>query len=141
MNQHNSVQNNNRNPVIISASDHHVIRKLIGSSTATSDEMTLVYELNRAIVVSKEEEVPVGTVRLDSTVSVLDLDTNKEKTFTIVIPSRADIKSGLVSILSPIGAALIGFRKGQVVVWHMPGGLKQLRITEVFHTLQKAKGE
>lgn len=140
MNQHNSFQNNNRNPVIISASDHNVIRKLIGNGTATSDEMTLAYELNRAIVVSKEE-VPTGTVRLDSTVSVLDLDTNKEKTFTIVIPSRADIKSGLVSILSPIGAALIGFRKGQDVVWHMPRGLKQFRITEVHHNLRKTTGE
>jgi regulator of nucleoside diphosphate kinase len=140
MNQHNSFQNNNRNPVIISASDHNVIRKLIGNGTATSDEMTLAYELNRAIVVSKEE-VPAGTVGLGSTVSVLDLDTNKKKTFTIVIPSRADIKSGLVSILSPIGAALIGFRKGQDVVWHMPRGLKQFRITEVHHNLQKTTGE
>lgn len=140
MNQHNSAQNNNRNPVIISVSDHNVIRKLIGNSTAASDEMSLAYELSRAIVVSKEE-VPAGTVRLDSTVSVLDLDTNKEKTFTIVIPSRADIKSGLVSILSPIGAALIGFRKGQEVVWHMPRGLKQFRITEVYHNLWKATDE
>jgi regulator of nucleoside diphosphate kinase len=101
--------------------------------------MTLAYELNRAIVVSKDE-VPVDTVQLDSTVSVLDLDTKKEKTFTIVIPSRADIKSGLVSVLSPIGAALIGFRKGQDVIWNMPGGLKQLRITAVHHNLQGAAG-
>lgn len=136
MNQHNSVQHNNLNPVIMSIPDHNVIRKLIGN-TVTSDEMTLAYELSRAVVVRKEE-VPVDTVQLDSTVSVLDLDTNKEKTFTIVIPSRADIKSGLVSILSPMGTALIGFRKGQEVVWHMPRGLKRFRITEVFHNFQKA---
>ena len=134
MNQQNSIQHNDSNPVIISVSDHSVIRKLIGNITPTTDDMTLAYELNRAIVVNNDE-VPTGTVQLDSTVSVLDLDTNKEKTFTIVIPSRADIKSGLVSVLSPMGAALIGFRKGQEVLWHMPGGLKRLRITAVHHNL------
>lgn len=134
MNQQNSIQHNDSNPVIISVSDHSVIRKLIGNITPTTDDMTLAYELNRAIVVNNDE-VPAGTVQLDSTVSVLDLDTNKEKTFTIVIPSRADIKSGLVSVLSPMGAALIGFRKGQEVLWHMPGGFKRLRITAVHHNL------
>lgn len=130
MSQHNNITDNNRNPVIISVSDHSVIQKLIGNVASATDEMTLAYELNRATVVSKDD-IPPGTVQLNSTVSVLDLNTKKEKTFTIVIPSRADIKSRLVSVLSPIGAALIGFRKGQDVIWHMPGGIKRLRITEV----------
>lgn len=130
MSQHNNITDNNRNPVIISVSDHSVIRKLIGNVASATDEMTLAYELNRATVVSKDD-IPPGTVQLNSTVSVLDLNTKKEKTFTIVIPSRADIKSRLVSVLSPIGAALIGFRKGQDVIWNMPGGIKRLRITEV----------
>lgn len=47
------------------------------------------------------------------------------------MPVRADISKGLVSVLSPMGTALIGFREGESVSWQMPGGLKHFRILRV----------
>jgi regulator of nucleoside diphosphate kinase len=70
-------------------------------------------------------------VRLGSTVVIKDLVTRRDMTVTIVLPSKADIKQKKVSVLAPIGTALIGFRKGQVVSWNVPSGKKDFKIVNV----------
>lgn len=136
MKHHNLPQQNDRNPVIISEGDFEIIKNLVGHPSEGASEMSLAYELSRAIVVRKEA-FPPHTIGLNATVSVLDLDTKAEKTFTLVTPSLANIQKGNISILSPMGAAVIGFRKGEEVVWKMPGGLKRFRILDVYHKEQE----
>jgi regulator of nucleoside diphosphate kinase len=92
--------------------------------------MTLAYELSRAIVV-KKEAFPAHTVRINSKVSVLDLETNRVLDFTLVMPAHADMRQNKVSILTPMGAALIGFRKAEEVQWKVPAGMKRFRILDV----------
>lgn len=132
MKHRNQVPQDGRNPVIISEGDYEIIKNLVGHTHDGAQEMSLAYELSRAIIVRKEA-FPPHTIGLNATVSVLDLDTRLEKTFTLVTPSLANIQKGNVSILSPMGAALIGFRKGEEVIWKMPGGLKRFRILDVFN--------
>ena len=120
----------NLNPVLITEEDYELLRPYVASMADKQDEMTLAYELNRAVVV-KKEAFPPHAVRINSKVSVLDLETNRIVQFTLVMPPHADMRANKVSILTPMGAALIGFRKSEEVQWKVPGGLKRFRILDV----------
>ncbi|RXK85756.1 GreA/GreB family elongation factor [Filimonas effusa] len=119
-----------KNPVIVMEEDYQVLKGYINAGAEREDEMTLSSELKRAIVVNKAA-FPSHAIRLGSRVSVLDLTTNKVVEFTLVMPADANMQRNKVSILTPIGAALIGFRKGEEVQWQVPGGLKRFRILDV----------
>ncbi len=77
------------------------------------------------------ENFPKDAVRLHSEVSVKEVISGKEYHFTLVMPDKADVKLKHVSIMAPMGIALIGYRKGDTVQWEMPSGIKQLEIIAV----------
>jgi regulator of nucleoside diphosphate kinase len=68
---------------------------------------------------------------MDSTVEFEDLDTGEIEKYTITFPDRADVDAGRMSVLAPIGTALIGCRVGSTVKWSTPGGIRQLKIRRV----------
>lgn len=119
-----------QNPVFITQEDYNLLKPYIDKLPDRNDEMSLAHELKRAVVV-KKESFPKDGVRLNSKVSVLDLDTRKVLEFTIVLSEYADIKQHKISVLTPMGAALIGFRKSDEVKWKVPAGLKRFRILDV----------
>ena len=123
--------NNDRNPVVLCEEDFSKLKQIVNvHGTAEANEMTLAYEVGRAIVV-KDDAFPPNTVRLGSKVKVEDVQTAKSHEFMIVMPEDADIKEKKVSVLTPMAAAIIGFREGEEAVWKMPAGLKQLKVLEV----------
>lgn len=87
-------------------------------------------ELNKGTVMNKEE-FPVDVIRLNSTVTIKDNRTGKVIELMLVLPEKAAISDGKVSILAPIGTALLGYRKGQVVCWKMPAGEKLYKVMDV----------
>lgn len=89
-------------------------------------------ELARAIVVDAAD-VPAGVVTMHSRVRVQDVATGESWTYTLVFPHDANIASGRLSILAPLGTALLGYREGDEIEWRMPGGVRRLRILEVTH--------
>lgn len=89
-------------------------------------------EIARAIVV-EPKAVPPDVVTMNSRVSLRDLDTYEVETYTVVYPEEADIQEGKLSILAPIGTALLGYRVGQEVVWEVPSGTRRLRIEQVLY--------
>lgn len=121
---------NEKNPVIITQEDFNLLKPYISRQKPKSNEMSLSAELNRAIVVRKDA-FPAHTVRLNSKVWIVDEKTGHAMELTIVLPQYADIKQKKVSILTPIAAALIGFRKGETVNWQVPAGMKVFKIIEV----------
>ncbi|HEY5772814.1 MAG TPA: GreA/GreB family elongation factor [Chitinophagaceae bacterium] len=90
----------------------------------------LFAELKKAKLVSKDE-FPADVVRLNSTVRIKPEDKDYVMELTIVTPDKADIKERKISIMSPIGTALIGFRQGRNVKWQVPSGKKTFTILEV----------
>jgi regulator of nucleoside diphosphate kinase len=68
---------------------------------------------------------------MDSTVEFEDLGTNEIEEYTITFPDRANVDEKRLSILAPIGTALIGCRVGDVVSWSTPGGTRQLKVRQV----------
>ena len=87
-------------------------------------------ELDRAAVIDPAA-FPASVVTMGSTVEFEDLGTNEIEEYTITFPDRADVTRKRMSILAPIGTALIGCRVGDVVNWSTPGGIRQLKVRRV----------
>jgi regulator of nucleoside diphosphate kinase len=119
------------NPVVVlTEEDYALLKPYVDKLPDRGEDMSLAHELKRAVVVKKHAFPPHG-VRLHSRVTVLDLDTQKELEFTIVMPGQADIRQNKISVLTPMGAALIGLRQSEEVTWRVPAGLKSFRILKV----------
>lgn len=91
----------------------------------------LATELRKARLVSKEN-FPDTVVGLNSTAVVKDMETDRILAITVVTPDKADISQNKISVLAPIGTALLGFQKGKQISWSVPAGEKKLMILDVF---------
>lgn len=101
--------------LFISHDDFLTISSLLqGARGATAD--LLEEELSRAHKVP-DAELPSDFVSMNSEVAFKDLETGQSQTVRLVYPHEADIEKSWVSILAPIGAALIGLRVGQQIEW------------------------
>lgn len=89
-------------------------------------------EVAQAVVVNPEE-VPPTVVTMNSEVEVVDLETEERRRLTVVFPSMAGIDAGRVSVLAPLGTALLGSCEGASVAWHTPRGPRQLKIERVVY--------
>lgn len=87
------------------------------------------------------DRVPKDSVSIGSTVTVLDLDTDEEITYELVIPELANLEQGLISIASPIGKGLAGRRLGDEAVIVIPSGKKRFEILELRTMHDKGAGE
>jgi transcription elongation factor GreA len=74
-----------------------------------------------------------GKVVFGSTVVLLDINTDEEKTYQIVGVDEADIKINKISVSSPVARALIGKEEGDEVVMEVPGGTHEFEILEVLY--------
>lgn len=119
------------NQVVLSEEDFRLLTALTENVSAQGNrqEGTLSYEVSRAKVLS-EEKMPEGVVRLGSKVKVKDIDSNREMQFTIVLPQFADVKLQKISVLTPMGSALIGLSVGNRIAWKMPAGVRNLEVLE-----------
>jgi regulator of nucleoside diphosphate kinase len=123
---------NKKNQVILGQDDFRMLKQFAENfpGSPNANEMSLSYELNRAIIV-EDGELPADSIRLNSHVKVRELTSNQEMEFSIVMPAFADFKHRKISVLTPMGAALIGLCKGETVEWKMPAGMKKFEILDV----------
>jgi len=90
-------------------------------------------ELERAIVVAIDA-LPPGVVAMHSKVRYRDEHAGVTREIQIVLPEDADATDGKVSVLAPVGAALLGVEAGQAIDWRFPAGeIRRLRVEEVLH--------
>ena len=124
----------NRN-IIISSADRDRLLPLIGSARldrrVPAQSLDLLEgELARASIV-EPEELPRDVVAMNSTVWFRDLDSEEIERYTLVFPPDADVIRDRISVLAPIGTALLGFRLRDIVEWRVPQGRRRLEITKV----------
>lgn len=121
--------------IIVSSHDMDRLDAMLESPAVsqTPAGIALAEELNRATVVAPDQ-VPEGTVMMHSRVECEDELQNEKHVLTLVYPREADVEQGKVSILAPVGTALLGLSIGQTMDWVAPGGRKlRLRVTAVHH--------
>lgn len=115
---------------------------LIGEMVASgaSDGLSaLLAELDRAQIVAPTA-VPADVVTMNSRVTLVDCESMEKMDVTLVFPADADADSGRVSVLAPVGTAIIGYREGDTIEWPVPSGVRQLRI-ETVHYQPEAAGD
>jgi regulator of nucleoside diphosphate kinase len=122
--------------LVIKKEDFDILTTCIrnGGSQQSFDKnnvIELAGELKKARLVSKED-FPDTVVALNSTAVIKDMETERILAITIVTPDKADISQNKISVLAPIGTALLGFQKGREIRWSVPAGEKKLIILDVF---------
>jgi regulator of nucleoside diphosphate kinase len=111
------------------------VRQTLGTNPA--QVKMLETELDRAVIVSPFVISP-DVVTMHSRVRVRDLNANQDSTYTLVFPRDADFSHGKISVLAPVGTAILGSRVGDVIEWKVPGGFRKLRIAEVLYQPEQA---
>lgn len=122
----------NKRQIIVTQEDHDRLQNLLTGrlAAAISDQAylrALQVELDNARVV-RPEEIPPNVVTMYSTVQLRELRTRDLETYTLVYPTEADIASGKLSVLAPIGTAILGYRVSDRIQWTVPSGTIRFRI-------------
>lgn len=122
-------------PIQISKSDHEKLVALVQAHSPDRKRLPahlqqLMDELNRAVLRESIEMDP-EVVTLNSRVKIQELDTKDVLEFTLVEPDKADAGEGRISILAPLGTAMLGYRTGDVFEYPVPNGVRRARVEQV----------
>ncbi|MDC0709008.1 nucleoside diphosphate kinase regulator [Stigmatella sp. ncwal1] len=113
-----------------------VERHLEGSKAAAAEQLEL--ELERARVV-QPEQIPPNVVTMRSRILFEDLETGRRREASLVYPEEANIDQSRVSILAPVGLAVLGLQVGDIIEWPLPNArLGKFRILEVLYQPEAA---
>lgn len=121
--------------ILISSLDKARLTPLLDSARldariAQANLALLEREVGRATV-RPPQAMPADVVAMHSRVAFVDLASGEVEQYTLVYPNEADMAQNRISVLAPIGTALLGYRVGDVVQWQVPAGSRQLQITSV----------
>jgi regulator of nucleoside diphosphate kinase len=94
-------------------------------------------ELNRSICVAADK-VPPDVITMHSKAHLTDLTTGEELIYTLVFPNEADIRQDKISVLAPIGTAMLGYQVGDSFEWPVPDGMRRLQIKGVLYQPEAA---
>ena len=102
-----------------------------------NDLKSLNSELGRAKIVDSRD-VPPTVVTMNTRLRFLDLDDGSQTEVTLVFPAQANIDEGKISVLSPIGTALLGYAKGDKIEWMVPAGARRIQIEDILYQPESA---
>lgn len=101
--------------------------------------MELHHAIDRAAILDPDL-MPIDAVTLESRALVRDLDTGECSVYTLVCRARGDLSIGELSVLAPLGTALLGHRAGERVEWISPGGWRRVLIEAVQQSHERPDG-
>ncbi len=125
-----------RDNIVITKSDYERLRPLVdgGRAFSGSDAQSvgrLAQELDRAEIV-EQDALPGDVITMNSRARLKDLDSGEMKEYRLIFPTQ-ERKGNDVSILAPIGTAILGYRVGDVIEWPVPRGIRRLEVVEVLY--------
>lgn len=131
---------NKRPEIILSSTDADRLEKLLASlpKTGVIGRDALEAELARATVVDPKD-VPPTVVTMNSTVRFMMAASNEVFELTLVYPKDVDASGKTISVLAPVGSALLGLSQGDEIEWPKPGGgLTKVKVAEVSYQPERA---
>jgi len=124
--------------IYVTEADMKRLRPLIeGMKNSRDDLRGLQAELEHARVVTPAD-VPPDVITMNSKARLRDLDTGEEMIFTLVFPGKASIEHDRISVVAPIGTAMLGQRVGDEFEWEVPAGSVRLRVEEMLYQPEAA---
>ena len=129
-------------PIQITQFDLDRLKKLVEEAAYTDyrgrDYLArLQAELEGAQVVPPQE-VSQAVITMNSTAVLLDLETREEETYTLVFPEDAEVARGRISILAPIGTAMLGYEVDDTFEWPVPDGKRRLQVRRILYQPEAA---
>lgn len=121
--------------LILEKKEFVYLKRILNISGYTEDHetqkcfMKLADELKTAHIVN-DEDMPDDVIKFNSIVTLV-FENGLEKTLQVVIPSERDIKQNKISVLTPMGSALIGYSKDDTIIWDFPTGKQHLKVVNV----------
>ena len=133
-----------RGCIYITEADYEQLTRLIARrrpSGVDADYLAeLEQELERAEVLSEAQQIPPDVVTMNSTVRLRDIDSGDVREYTLVFPERSRYADA-VSVLAPIGTAVLGYRVGDVFELRVPRGVRRLEVMAVLFQPESAAHE
>lgn len=128
--------------IFVTTKDVEKLRDLIRDSYYTeyrgSDYLKkLGEEIEKASVVPPDQ-IPSDVITLNSTARLVDQDSKEEMVYSLVFPEDADASQGKISILAPIGTAMLGYKAGDTFEWDTPGGKRVILVKEILYQPEEA---
>lgn len=126
--------------IYVTSDDRKRLQALLSRPTDAMDRddvSDLVAEVQRAVVVPASE-IPPDVITMNSRARLLDLDQLTTLEFTVVYPEDADFAAGRISVVAPIGAAMLGYRVGDEIEWVVPSGPRRLRVEAILYQPEAA---
>ena len=128
--------------IYITNYDMKRLRELIMVTKETDNEKKkylkeLEDELDKGEVVNFQD-IPRNVITMNSKVRLRDINTQKEIIYWLVFPDDANADQGKISILAPIGTALLGYKVGDIIEWRVPAGLTKLKVEEILYQPEAA---
>ena len=128
--------------IYITEPDYHRLSALI-ETTRERNGVDIEYlnkleaELDRAEIVDPQD-IPENVITMRSKVRLKDLVSGEANTYSLVFPTEADFTEGKISVLAPIGTAILGYKPGDVIEWPVPSGLRRLKVDQVLYQPEAA---
>jgi regulator of nucleoside diphosphate kinase len=94
-------------------------------------------ELERAEIVDPTA-MPADVITMRSKVRLKDLLSGESNTYSLVFPTEANFVEGKISVLAPIGTAILGYRQGDTIEWRVPAGVRKLKVEEILYQPESA---
>jgi regulator of nucleoside diphosphate kinase len=124
--------------IYITQSDMNRLRALIESMKSSREDLkTLGAELDQAKIVP-QTEIPPNVITMNSKAQVRDIDAGELMTYTLVFPDKANADEGLISVIAPIGTAMLGQRVDDEFEWRVPAGTVRLRVEKILYQPEAA---
>ena len=126
----------NHDNIVMTAADHAELSSVVTLASKVSSRMKfemrlLENELKHAKIV-RAEDLPPDVITMNSRAELFDLETSERMQFTLVLPRDANIDEGKISVFAPLGTAMLGYRVGDEFEWHVPHGIRRLKVTDVY---------
>jgi regulator of nucleoside diphosphate kinase len=128
--------------IFITEKDRERLQKLINEAKEfhPGSEIylkNLEQELSRAKLIASEK-IPHNVVTMNSKVLLKDLDTGENMVYTLVYPPEANLMENKISVLAPVGTAIIGLREKDAIDWKIPDGLVRLEVEKILYQPEAA---
>lgn len=124
--------------IYMTQNDYDRLSSMVADRAASRQDLQqLEAELDRADIVDVAE-LPADVVTMHSVVRLRDIDSGELKTYRLVYPSEAGRGESSLSVLAPIGTALLGYRSGDTIEWTVPRGVKRVQVMEVLYQPEAA---
>ncbi len=132
-----------REAITMTTADVEKLRELVREAVRTEYRNStylhlLEAELDRAVLVDAHK-IPAGVITMNSTATLVDIESGDEMELTLVYPDEADLLADKISVLAPVGSAMLGYREGDSFSWESPTGPRAMRVLKVRQQAAKEK--